>query len=65
MGRKQTGTGKYIYLYVAGLTFLFLFVLGCATLIDRNPLLRSRRLIDGGDFEGALRGKPEGFVELY
>ena len=42
MGRKQTWTGKYIYLYVAGLTFLFLFELGCATLIDRNPLLRSQ-----------------------
>jgi len=54
MGRKQTRTGKYIYLYIAGLTFLFLFVLGCATLTDRNPLLRSQRLIDGGDFEGAL-----------
>ena len=54
MGRKQTRTGKYIYLCVASLTFLFLFVLGCATLIDRDPLLRSQRLIDRGDFEGAL-----------
>ena len=54
MGRKQTGTGKYIYLYIAGLTFLFLFVLGCATLIDGDPLLRSKRLVAKGDFEGAL-----------
>jgi hypothetical protein len=37
MGRKQTRTGKYIYLCVASLTVLFLFVLGCATLIDRDP----------------------------
>jgi len=54
MGRKQTGPGKYIYLYIACLTFLFLFVLGCATLIDGKLLLRSQRLIDRGDFEGAL-----------
>ena len=54
MGRKQTRTGKYIYLCVASLTFLFLFVLGCATLIDKDHLLRSQRLIDRGDFEGAL-----------
>jgi tetratricopeptide (TPR) repeat protein len=54
MGRKQTWTGKHIYFYVAGLTFLFLFELGCAALIYRNPLLRSQQLIDRGDFEGAL-----------
>jgi len=55
MGRKQARTGKYIYLYVASLTLLFLFVLGCATLRDREDhLLRSQRLIAKGDFKGAL-----------
>jgi hypothetical protein len=55
MGRKQARTGKYIYLYVASLTLLFLFVFGCAPLRDRGDhLLRSQRLIAKGDFEGAL-----------
>jgi outer membrane protein assembly factor BamD (BamD/ComL family) len=54
MGRKQDRTGKYIYLYVAGLTFLFLFVFGCATLRDGDSLLHSQRLIAKGDFEGAV-----------
>jgi tetratricopeptide (TPR) repeat protein len=54
MGRKQPWKGKYIYLYIAGLTFLFLFDLGCATFVDRKPLLYSQMLIDRGDFEGAL-----------
>ena len=54
MGRKQPWKGKYIYLYVASLTFLFLFDLGCATFVDRKPLLYSQMLIDRGDFEGAV-----------
>jgi tetratricopeptide (TPR) repeat protein len=55
MGRKRARTGKYIYLFVASLTFLFLFVFSCATFIkDNEHLLRSQKLLAKGDYEGAL-----------
>jgi outer membrane protein assembly factor BamD (BamD/ComL family) len=54
MGRKRFRSGKYIYLYVAGLTSLFLFVLSCAHLTDNEHLLRSQSRLAKGDYEGAL-----------
>jgi outer membrane protein assembly factor BamD (BamD/ComL family) len=55
MGRKRARTGKYIYLFVASLTSLFLFVFSCATLLkDNEHLLRSQKFLAKGDYEGAL-----------
>ena len=54
MGRKQVRTGKYIYLCVAGITFLFLLTFGCATFIENTQLVYSQRLLAKGDYEGAL-----------
>jgi tetratricopeptide (TPR) repeat protein len=61
MGIKRAWTGKYIYLCVASLTFLFLFVFSCATLkdlIDREThesLRNGKELLANGDYEGALK----------
>ena len=54
MGRKQPRAWKYIYLYVASLTFSFLFLLSCATLKGDDNLLRSQMLLAKGNYEGAL-----------
>jgi outer membrane protein assembly factor BamD (BamD/ComL family) len=54
MGRKRAWAGKYIYLSVASLTSLFLFVLSCATFMDNEHLLLSQKLLAKGDYEGAL-----------
>jgi outer membrane protein assembly factor BamD (BamD/ComL family) len=54
MGRKQVRTGKYIYLCVAGITLLFLFISGCATFIDNKQLIHSQKLLAKGDYEGAI-----------
>ena len=54
MGRKQVRTGKYIYLRVAGITFLFLFMFGCSTFIESIRFTHSQKLLAKGDYEGAL-----------
>jgi tetratricopeptide (TPR) repeat protein len=54
LGRKQARTGKYIYFCVAGITFLFLFLFGCATFIEKRQLIHSQKLLAMGDYEGAL-----------
>ncbi|OGW52834.1 MAG: hypothetical protein A2Y81_05970 [Nitrospirae bacterium RBG_13_43_8] len=59
MGRKRAWSGKYIYLYIAGLTSLLLFALSCAHLPGDEYLLRSQRLLVKGDFEGALKENQE------
>jgi tetratricopeptide (TPR) repeat protein len=53
LGRKQTRAWKYICLYVASLTFLILFVLGCATLIG-SDFRDTEMLLARGDYEDAL-----------
>ena len=63
MGNKRTGAWKYIYFCVAGL--IFFSPAGCAyfekTKIEREGdaarhyLLRSKKLLAQGDYEGALR----------
>jgi len=54
MGRKQTRTGKYIYLRVASITLLLLFMFGCATYIESTQFTQSEKLLAKGDYEGAL-----------
>jgi tetratricopeptide (TPR) repeat protein len=58
MGRKRTGSRKYIYLCLAGL--IYLSVTGCAVLQEvelrgevRDHLERGQRLLAQGDFQGA------------
>src|SRR5713226_8103315 len=59
MGRKRTGKGKYLHLFVASLIFL---IPGCALLKEmrdqdnaRDTLVRGQKLLAQGDYEGALR----------
>ena len=54
MGRKQSRAWKYIHLYVASLTFSFLFLLSCATLKGNDILLCSQMLLSKRNYEGAL-----------
>jgi outer membrane protein assembly factor BamD (BamD/ComL family) len=60
LGRKRTGTRKYLYLSIAGMIFISLT--GCAALKDmeakreaREYLITAQKLLDQGDYEGALK----------
>ena len=60
MGRKQTRTGKYLYLSIAFMIFVSLA--GCAILKEievkreaHEYLTKAQNLLDQGDYEGSLK----------
>ena len=60
MGRERNRTREYLYLFIA--CVIFLSLAGCGTLKEmgakretRESLLKSQRLLDQGDYEGALK----------
>lgn len=69
MGRKQTRTWMYLYLSIA--CMIFISLAGCATLKEmeakretRAYFITAQKLLDQGDYEGALR-ENEKVLSLY
>ena len=69
MGRKQTRTWMYLYLSIA--CMIFISLAGCATLKEmeakretREYFITAQKLLDQGDYEGALR-ENEKVLSLY
>jgi cell division protein FtsB len=69
LGRKRTGTRKYLYLSIAGM--IFISFAGCATIKKmeaereaREYLITAQKLLDQGDYEGSLKENQK-ILSLY